>query len=334
MLSRLTIFSLRHARPQSPAFLIRSYRSSRPLLASHAIVQHRETAVNKADAPWDFTPENYEKIKEILKKYPSNYKQSAVMPLLQIAQDQNDNWVPIAAMNKVAQLLDLPPIRVYEVATFYSQYNREPVGRYHIQLCGTTPCMLCGAEKIRSTIEKHLKIHAGETTEDKMFTLSEVECLGACVNAPMIQINNKEFYENLTPESTIKLLEDLRSGRKVHVGPQNGQKDCEGPQGQTSLKEPDKLDPQAAFRDLGKLKIELDKKAAQDKEAKDKEAKDKEAKDKAAAATSTPAKRGGEGGGSATAGPAAGGPGAVGATTGVPKSKTESGEGAAKPKKI
>jgi len=256
------------------------------------------------------------------------------MALLQIAQDQNDNWVPIAAMNKVAQILDLPPIRVYEVATFYSQYNREPVGRYHIQLCGTTPCMLCGAEKIRSTIEQHLKIHAGETTEDKMFTLTEVECLGACVNAPMIQINNKEFYENLTPENTTKLIEDLRAGRKVHIGPQNGQKDCEGPQGQTSLKDPDKIDPHAGFRDLGKLKVELDKKAAQEKEAKEKEAKAKAAAGGApGGAGDAPKKQGGEGAGSATAGAGASGPGAVGATN-VPKSKTESGEGAAKPKKI
>jgi len=251
------------------------------LLASHVIAQHRDSVINNPSLPWDFTPENKKLIETIIKKYPPSYKQSAVMPLLQIAQEQNDNWIPISAMNRVAEILDIPSIRVYEVATFYSQFNREPVGRYHIQLCGTTPCMLCGAEKIRETIEKHLHIHAGETTSDKFFTLTEVECLGACVNAPMIQINNKEFYENLTPESTIRLLDDLKKGKKVKIGPQNGQRDCEGPAGQTTLKSVDKIDVLAAFRDLPKLKADLDKAAAEAKAKAAEEAKAKAAIDAA-----------------------------------------------------
>jgi NADH dehydrogenase (ubiquinone) flavoprotein 2 len=177
------------------------------------------------------------------------------MPLLQLAQEQNSNWLPLSAMNKIAELLDMPAIRVYEVATFYSMYNREPVGKYHIQLCGTTPCQLCGAEKIKSAIEKHLGIHEGETSKDGLFTLSEVECLGACVNAPMIQVNNHEFYENLTEESTIKLLDGWRAGRPPKVGPQNNQSNCEGPQGKTSLK----TVPAAICRDLDQIKADLNK---------------------------------------------------------------------------
>jgi len=174
---------------------------------------------------------------------------------------------------------------VYEVATFYSQFNRDPVGKYHIQLCGTTPCMLCGAEEIKKTILDHLHIHLGETTKDKVFTVTEVECLGACVNAPMFQMNNAEFYENLTPQNTVKLLDDLKAGNKVKVGPQTAQFDCEGPLGQTTLKTIPDAFPK--FRDFDKLKADA---AAAAKEAAAKEAAAKEAAAKAtAAAAATPA---------------------------------------------
>jgi len=237
----------------------RGLQTSRPALSGgHALVQHRDTEGNTALTHWDFSEENQHKVKVIMAKYPSNYKSSAVMPLLQLAQEQNANWLPLAAMNKIAQMLDMPPIRVYEVATFYSMYNRTPMGKYHIQLCGTTPCQLCGAEKILSTIEKHLGIHAGETTKDGLFTVTEVECLGACANAPMIQINNHEFYENLTPETTVKLLDDLKAGTAVKVGPQNGQKNCEGIQGQTTLKD---FDPKPFSRDFDALKREVEEAA-------------------------------------------------------------------------
>lgn len=218
-------------------------------------MQHRNTDYNNAETPFEWNEDSKSKIPFIMSKYPEAYKQSAVMPLLQLAQEQNDNWLPLSAMNKVAEMLDIPAMRVYEVATFYSQYNREPVGKFHIQLCGTTPCMVCGSEKVSEAIQKLLNIKQGETTKDGMFTLTEVECLGACANAPMIQINNKEFYENLTPETAVKLVDDLRNGRAVQVGPQNGQKNCEGIQGKTSLK----TNPKPVCRDLDALKAELSK---------------------------------------------------------------------------
>lgn len=142
-------------------------------------------------------------------------------------------------MNKIAEIIGIVPMRVYEVATFYTMFHREPVGKYFIQLCGTTPCMACGAQEIKSTISKHLHIGDGETTEDGLFTLLEVECLGACVNAPMIQLND-DFYECLTPETTIELLEACKAGQPPAMNkwgslPMNGQLSCEGPMGKTSL---------------------------------------------------------------------------------------------------
>jgi len=258
--------SLLHSLPL-PRPTVRAFRSSQIARSSSSLVQHRDTGGNTSKDRWEVSAENKAKIEGILKRYPANYKASAVMPLLQMAQEQNQNWLPLAAMNKVAEICDMPPIRVYEVATFYSMFNRTPVGKYHIQLCGTTPCQLCGAEKILETIEKHLGIKAGETTKDGLFTVTEVECLGACANAPMIQINNHEFYENLTPETTVRLLEDLTAGRDVKVGPQNGQKNCEGPQGPSTLKD---FEPQPQSRDIEALTAEIAKaqaKAAAEKAA-------------------------------------------------------------------
>ena len=130
-------------------------------------------------------------------------------------------------------------MRVYEVATFYTMFNREPVGKYFIQLCGTTPCMVCGSEAIKKAIEDHLGIQEGETTKDGLFTLREVECLGACANAPMVQMND-DYYECLTPKSVVELLEACKRGEKHEMGrwgslPMNGQVSCEGPRGKTSL---------------------------------------------------------------------------------------------------
>jgi NADH dehydrogenase (ubiquinone) flavoprotein 2 len=145
-------------------------------------------------------------------------------------------------MNKVAEILEVAPMRVYEVATFYTMFNREKVGKYFIQLCGTTPCMICGSEEIKATIEDHLGISNNETTEDGLFTLREVECLGACSNAPMVQLND-DFYENLTPESTRALLDACRDGKMPQLTkwgslPMNGQLSCEGPMGKTTLNDP------------------------------------------------------------------------------------------------
>ena len=176
----------------------------------------------------------------ILSRYPENYKQAGIIPLLDLAQRQAGGWLPLAAMDKVAKTVGVAPIRVYEVATFYTMFNRTKVGKYFIQLCGTTPCMICGSEEIKRTIEKHLGIKEGETTSDGLFTLREVECLGSCANAPMVQMND-DYYECLTPESTIALLEACKKGGPPKMGkwgslPMNGQVSCEGPLGKTSLK--------------------------------------------------------------------------------------------------
>jgi len=238
----------------------RSFKTSVPAF-SHALSQHKNTPDNNADTPFTWTPENEAKFEALFAKYPKNRKQSAVMPLLQMAQKQNDNWLPLSAMNAVAKLLDIPPIRVYEVATFYTMYNREPMPKYHLQVCGTTHCLVCGADKIIDVIEKHLGVKVGETTPDNMFSIQEVECLGACVNAPMLQVNNEVFYENLNEENTIRLLEGLRNNDpSIKPGPQiEGLRDCEGPQGQTTLHNPEQLE--SPCRDFAALKAELEAKA-------------------------------------------------------------------------
>jgi len=200
---------------------------------------HIDTEDNTTETAFDFTEENYGRVKSILAKYPDNYKQSGIIPLLDLAQRQNGGWLPVAAMDKVAQIVDAAPSRVYEVASFYTMFNRTKVGKYFIQLCGTTPCMICGSEDIKNTITKELGIKNGQTTEDGMFTLLEVECLGACANAPMIQLND-DYYECLTPKTMVELINACKEGKKPPMGkwgslPMNGQVSCEGPLGKTSL---------------------------------------------------------------------------------------------------
>jgi len=205
-------------------------------LGAHRLIDENNTE----DSGFDFTEENYKIVKTILAKYPKNYKQSGIIPLLDLAQRQCGNFVPLSAMNKVAEVCGVPPVRVYEVASFYTMFNRERVGKYFIQLCGTTPCMVNGSEHIKAAIEKHLGIKEGESTADGLFTLKEVECLGACANAPMVQIND-DFYECLTPETTVTVLESCKAGKPIPMNkwgskPMNGQLSCEGPLGQTTLK--------------------------------------------------------------------------------------------------
>lgn len=229
-------------------------------LRSGGLSSHRHTAENNDSTPFEWTPESLKKIDVVLSKFPRNYKQSGAIPLLYIAQEQNGtNWLTLNAMNKVAETLDMPRIRVYEVASFYTMFNRTPVGKYHIQLCGTTPCMVRGAQDIKDVVKKFANIGEGETSADGLFTLTEVECLGACVNAPMIQVNNKEFYEHLTPESMLKLMEDWTAGKTPKPGNQNGLHTCEGPQGQTSLHGYKEHIPPC--RDLDKLKADLEAEA-------------------------------------------------------------------------
>ncbi|CAL5229377.1 g12691 [Coccomyxa viridis] len=190
---------------------------------------HRHSTQNNWDTPFDFTSENYEHVAEILSRFPTNYKQSACIPLLDLAQKQNNGWLNLAAMNRVAEILEVAPIRVYEVATFYTMFNRSPVGKYQVLVCGTTPCMLCGSRSLSSAIQDHLGIAYGQTTPDGMFTLGEMECMGSCVNAPMICIadfsNGVEgfsynYHEDCTPEDVIKILEDIKSGKKPKAGSQ------------------------------------------------------------------------------------------------------------------
>lgn len=181
-----------------------------------------------------FTAENLEKAKAIIAKYPSGRQQSAVMPLLDLAQRQSGNWLPRVAMDYVADFLSMPRIKAYEVATFYSMYNLKPVGKHFVQVCTTTPCWLVGSEGVVDACKKHLGIGLGETTADGKFTLIEVECLGACVNAPMAQIND-DYYEDLTPENTVKLLEALANGQPVKAGSQTGRRGAQASSGPTSL---------------------------------------------------------------------------------------------------
>jgi NADH dehydrogenase (ubiquinone) flavoprotein 2 len=198
-------------------------------------VNHRDSPDNNDKTPFDFTPDNYKKIEEILSRYPKTYKKSATMPLLWLAQKQNGNHVTLAAMQKIAKILEIPEMAVYEVASFYTMYNRSPVGKFHLQICGTTPCMVRGAKEIIDATLEHLQVEKDHVTPDGLFCVTEVECLGACANAPMIQVNNEWFYEDLTKESMINLIEKFRKGEEVPTGPQINRNRSEGPMGRTSL---------------------------------------------------------------------------------------------------
>jgi len=165
-----------------------------------------------------FTPENLEWAKARIAKYPPGRQQSAVIPLLWRAQEQSGGWLPQKAIEAVAELLGMAKIRVLEVATFYTMFNLSPVGRFHVQFCGTTPCMLRGADALKTVLHRMIG-HENEVTADGTFSWTEVECLGACVNAPMVQIN-ADYYEDLTPESLARILNDLAAGRTPKPGPQ------------------------------------------------------------------------------------------------------------------
>ncbi len=167
------------------------------------------------------TPENEAEARKVIAKYPAGKQASALLPLLDMAQRQHGGWLPSAAIVYVAGFLGVPEVKAFEVASFYTMFNLEPVGKYLIQLCRTTPCWLKGGEDIARTCETRLGIKAGETTPDGLFTIKEVECLGACVNAPVMQIND-DYYEDLTPDSVMKILDALARGEKPKVGSQTG----------------------------------------------------------------------------------------------------------------
>ena len=182
-----------------------------------------------------FTKQNMDFVRAQIAKYPKGRQASAVIPLLWQAQKQAGGWLPEPAIRHVAELLDMPAMRVLEVATFYTMFNLSPVGEHFVQLCGTTPCMLRGAEELKAVCQKFIG-EAGDVSEDRKFSWQEVECLGACVNAPMVQIND-DFYEDLTAESFEKILADLRDGKPVSTGPQNSRTASEPEGGPTVLKE-------------------------------------------------------------------------------------------------
>ena len=172
---------------------------------------------------FEWSKDNFEKISNILKKYPSNKIQSAVIPLLDLAQRQNKGWLSKNSMEKVAETLSMSYIRVLEVATFYSMFNLEPIGKNFVQICRTTPCWLRGSDKLSKVAQEVCNTQIGDTSDDKKFTVVEVECLGACCNAPMIQIND-EYYEDLDEENFRQLLIDLKSNKPIKIGSQIGRK--------------------------------------------------------------------------------------------------------------
>ena len=165
-----------------------------------------------------FTPENLEWAKARIAKYPPGRQHSAVIPLLWRAQEQSGGWLPQKAIELVADMLGMAKIRVLEVATFYTMFNLSPVGRFHVQFCGTTPCMLRGADALKKLLHDRIG-RPDEVTADGTFSWTEVECLAACVNAPMVQIN-ADYYEDLTPESLTRILNELAAGRTPKPGPQ------------------------------------------------------------------------------------------------------------------
>lgn len=203
--------------------------------SGHPQVNYTPDKKNTESHIFNFTPENELEVIKILKKYPNNYKKSGVIPLLFLAQKQTNNHLTLSAMQKVAEIIQVPYMDVYEVASFYTMFNRTKVGKYHLQVCGTTPCMVRGGDKIIKKLESHLGIKNHGTTKDGLFTITEVECLGACVNAPMLQVNNEWVYEDLDEDNVVELVEKFRRGETVKKGPQNHRVNSEGPDGRTSL---------------------------------------------------------------------------------------------------
>ncbi len=170
---------------------------------------------------FEFSMENLERAKMHIGKYPDGRQASAVMPLLDLAQRQGDGWLPTAAIEYVAAYLDMPFMRVFEVVSFYTMYNLEPVGKTRVQVCTTTPCWLRGSDAVVATCKRKLGIGIGETTADGKFSLTEVECLGACVNAPVIQVDD-DYFEDVDGETAEALIDALQRGARPKPGPMNG----------------------------------------------------------------------------------------------------------------
>ena len=184
------------------------------------------TVSNINSNTFEWSEENFSKVKTIIDKYPSGKQQSAVIPVLDLAQRQNKGWLTKSIIEKVAETLSMSFIRVMEVASFYSMFNLEPVGKNFIQICRTTPCWLRGSDKLLEVAKNVTGCNLGETSKDNKFTLVEVECLGACCNAPMIQIND-DYYEDLTEENFKNLLLKLIENEKIYTGSQIGRQSSE-----------------------------------------------------------------------------------------------------------
>ena len=175
----------------------------------------------KLNEEFEWSEINFSKVQNIIKVYPAEKQQSAVIPLLDLAQRQNEGWLSKNAIEKVAETLSLSYIRVLEIATFYSMFNLEPIGKNFVQICRTTPCWLRGSDKLTKVAKEFSGCSLGETTKDKKFTFVEVECLGACCNAPMVQINDN-YYEDLDENTFKKILLDIKNNTKIKKGSQIG----------------------------------------------------------------------------------------------------------------
>ena len=175
---------------------------------------------------FEFNSENFDAANKITKNYPEGKQQSSVMALLYIAQKQNDNWIPLAAMKYIAKLLKMPYIKVYEVATFYTMYNLAPVGKHHIQVCTTTPCMIRGAYDLIKVCKEKISDNENELSKNKSCSWTEVECLGACITAPMMQIND-DYYEDLDKDSAEKIIKQILDGHDPKPGSYRGRKNSE-----------------------------------------------------------------------------------------------------------
>jgi|TARA_B100001093_G_scaffold290249_1_gene277165 NADH-quinone oxidoreductase E subunit len=178
---------------------------------------------DKQPKEFKFSENNLKTVEDILKKYPTKNKKSAVMPLLYLAQKQNNNWIPLAALKYIAKYLSMPYISVYEVATFYTMYNLSPVGKHFIQVCTTTPCLIRGADKIVKICKEKISPNESEISKDGNCSWIEVECLGACVSAPMVQIND-DYYEDLDEKSTREILDSLINNKPLRSGSYRGRK--------------------------------------------------------------------------------------------------------------
>ena len=185
---------------------------------------------------FEFTLDNLEKARKVIKKYPNGKQQSAVMALLYLVQKQNNNWIPLVAMKYIGKFLEMPYIKVYEVATFYSMYNLTPVGHHFVQVCTTTPCMIRGAYKLVEACKEKISLNENELSKDKSCSWMEVECLGACVNAPMMQIND-DYYEDLDKEKTLKIIDQILKGEAPKPGSYRGRLNSEPENNRKTLME-------------------------------------------------------------------------------------------------